>query len=43
LGEYIWRGTEQVKGQPQYIVMETIGFDQQAPSHPLGTQQIEAD
>jgi glycosyltransferase involved in cell wall biosynthesis len=27
LGEYIWRGTEQVRGRPQYIVMEAIGFN----------------
>lgn len=26
LGEYIWRGSEQVKGRPPYIVMETVGF-----------------
>jgi dolichol-phosphate mannosyltransferase len=30
LGEYIWRGTEQARGRPQYIVMDTIGFNQQA-------------
>ncbi len=28
LGEYIWRGSEQVKGRPPYIVMETVGFDE---------------
>ena len=27
LGEYIWRGTDQVKKRPQYIVMNTVGFD----------------
>ena len=28
LGEYIWRGTEQARGRPQYIVMEAVGFEQ---------------
>lgn len=27
LGEYIWRGNEQSKGRPQYVVMETVGFE----------------
>ena len=27
LGEYVWRCNDQVKRRPQYIVMETIGFD----------------
>jgi dolichol-phosphate mannosyltransferase len=27
LGEYIWRCNDQVKMRPQYIVMETIGFE----------------
>lgn len=27
LGEYIWRGTDQVKGRPRFIVMEEIGFE----------------
>lgn len=27
LGEYIWRGTDQVKGRPRFLVMEEIGFD----------------
>lgn len=27
LGEYIWRGTDQVKGLPRFIVMEEIGFE----------------
>ena len=28
LGEYIWRGVDQVRNRPQYIVMNSIGFDQ---------------
>lgn len=28
LGEYIWRGTDQVKGRPRYIVMEKTGFEE---------------
>jgi glycosyltransferase involved in cell wall biosynthesis len=45
LGEYVWRGTEQAKSRPQYIVMDAIGLD--APpleyaqplafTHPVGT------
>jgi dolichol-phosphate mannosyltransferase len=27
LGEYIWRGADQVKGRPRFIVMEEIGFE----------------
>jgi len=26
LGEYIWRGTDEVKGRPRYLVMDEIGF-----------------
>jgi len=36
LGEYIWRGTEQARGRPQYVIMESIGFAQQAPEHSGG-------
>lgn len=28
LGEYVWRCNDQVKLRPQYIIMETIGFDE---------------
>lgn len=27
LGEYLWRGVEQSKGRPQFIVRDRIGFD----------------
>ena len=27
LGEYIWRGTDQLKGRPRFIVMEKAGFE----------------
>jgi dolichol-phosphate mannosyltransferase len=27
LGEYIWRSAEQVRERPQYIIMETTGFE----------------
>jgi polyisoprenyl-phosphate glycosyltransferase len=29
LAEYVWRGFEQIKGRPQFIIMDEIGF-----SHP---------
>ncbi len=28
LGEYVWRCNDQVKKRPQYIIMDTIGFDE---------------
>jgi len=28
LGEYLWRCNDQVKKRPQYIIMDTIGFDE---------------
>ncbi len=31
LGEYIWRGADQVKGRPRFIVMEEIGFGTTSP------------
>jgi dolichol-phosphate mannosyltransferase len=27
LGEYVWRGTDQTRGRPRYIIMETTGYD----------------
>ena len=31
LGEYIWRGTEQARARPEYVVMEKVGFDSPTP------------
>lgn len=41
LGEYIWRATEQVRGRPQYVVMEAIGFDQQTSRSSDDTRLID--
>ena len=38
LGEYIWRATDQVRGRPQYIVMETVGFER-APASSAGHRE----
>lgn len=43
LGEYIWRGTEQVRGRPQYIVMEAIGFRYQELHAKSGTQAVDRE
>lgn len=29
LGEYFWRGMEQAKGRPMYVIMEQLGFDKE--------------
>ena len=29
IGEYLWRISSEVRGRPQYIVMEEFGFDKQ--------------
>lgn len=29
LGEYLWRGVEQAKGRPMYVIMEQLGFDKE--------------
>jgi dolichol-phosphate mannosyltransferase len=34
LGEYVWRCNDQVKRRPQYIIMETIGFDATSGCNP---------
>lgn len=33
LGEYIWRGSEQVRGRPPFIIMDAMGFDR-----PIGVE-----
>jgi polyisoprenyl-phosphate glycosyltransferase len=38
LGEYVWRCNDQVKRRPQYIIMETIGFDAK-PGHQARTPE----
>lgn len=43
LGEYIWRGTEQMKGRPQYIVMEAIGIAPPSSSQALAQQVNQAE
>lgn len=32
IGEYLWRIGNQVRGQPQYLVMKEIGFEEHSPS-----------
>jgi len=27
LGEYIWRGTDQARARPEYVIMDKVGFD----------------
>ena len=34
LGEYLGRVYEEVKGRPQWIVQESVGFDRSPPSPP---------
>lgn len=36
LGEYLWRIGSEVRGRPQYIVMEEFGFDKQGHFHQPG-------
>jgi len=41
LGEYVWRCNDQVKRRPQYIIMETTGFDRtkESTSGPSGSKR----
>jgi dolichol-phosphate mannosyltransferase len=36
LGEYIWRGTEQARARPQYVLRDAIGFELQPGASPCG-------
>ena len=41
LGEYIWRGNEQAKGRPPYIVMDTLGVDpEKTETNPLKIEAL---
>lgn len=39
LGEYLWRVSNEVRGRPQYIVMNEVGFDE--PTRKLGESLLE--
>ena len=47
IGEYLWRISSEVRGRPQYIVMEEFGFDKQQasndPDFPEAPSAIAAD
>lgn len=40
LGEYVWRGVEQTRGRPLYVIMEQIGFDNEYSRPPALPEHI---
>lgn len=41
LGEYIWRGNDQAKGRPQYIVMDKINFQEEETNESSAYQNLD--